>query len=106
MKGRRVGTLTLGIALVMTGIAYLTAAFAPAAMNLAFLLKLWPVVLVLLGAEVLAAYFINKEERLRYDGWAVFLTFCLIGFAWCLAVVELALGCGGEWGFGPLRLYF
>ncbi len=91
MKNRRVGTFTLGAMLIAVGAVYLVHLFAPGAVDLLFVMRFWPVVLILLGTEVLISYFINKDDKMRYDGWAIFLIICLIGFAWCMAAGELFL---------------
>ena len=53
-KPRRVGTFTLGVVLVLSGIAMLLCMFFPT-LDLTVLLKLSPLILVSLGAETLLA---------------------------------------------------
>ena len=50
-KPRRVGTLTMGLALIGTGLLIAAAMFAPA-IDLTLALRLCPLLLVLLGCEV------------------------------------------------------
>lgn len=91
MRSRRVGTFTLGVALIAVGGLYLVRLFAPKAVNLLFAVRFWPLALISLGVEVLLSCAINKEEKLRYDGWAIFLIICLMGFAWTMAAGTLAM---------------
>ncbi len=87
MRGRRIGTLSLGIGLVGAGILFLVWIFMPSVVNIWFCLKFWPVLLILMGAEVLWGYATAREERLRYDGWGiVLLCFLLIG---CFSVASV-----------------
>ena len=63
---RRVGTFTLGVCLVMVGVLALIALFNP---HFDFLLvaKCSPLILILLGIEVLIAYIKNDGEKIKYD---------------------------------------
>lgn len=96
MKNRRVGTLTLGITLIAVGGLYLADLFLPAVEPMYFM-RFWPVILILLGCEILVSWSLNKEDKLRYDGGAIFLTICLIGFAWCMAAAQMFLDHGGRY---------
>ena len=74
---RRVGTLTMGLALVVVGAALCVGLFFP---NVDFLLlfKLSPLVLVALGCEVIFAASTAKGMRLKYDFLSMFVCFLLI----------------------------
>lgn len=63
-KPRRVGTFTLGVVLVLSGIAMLLCMFFPT-LDLTVLLKLSPLILVSLGAETLLAA--RRGSAIRYD---------------------------------------
>ena len=52
IKVHRVGTVTFGIVLVMTGIAFLARLFLPA-LNYEIIWHIWPVILIILGIEIL-----------------------------------------------------
>ncbi len=80
IKGRRVGTLTAGIILVIFGTILLLRTFMPA-FNLSWIISLWPVVLIFLGIEIIASYVINKEEKMQYDFAAIMLVIILSFFA-------------------------
>lgn len=77
VKTRRVGTITLGISLIGTGVLLL--------LNLVWdgfplyeFAKLSPLILVLVGAEILVASVLHKDEKLRYDFLSMFICFFLI----------------------------
>ena len=71
---RRVGTLTFGIVLVVSGILMLLCMFFPA-MDFSWAIKLSPLALVSLGVETLLAA--RDGSRLKYD-WVGMILCCLI----------------------------
>lgn len=87
LKGRRAGTLTAGLSLISFGVLFILRNFLPK-LDYTLILSLWPLILILLGAEILAAYFLNREEKIRYDGWSVFLMVLLSFFAAGMAIAE------------------
>jgi hypothetical protein len=89
-SNRRVGTLTMGLMLILMGSAFLAHLFLPE-LDYRRLVDFWPVVLILLGIETLASYTINKEEKLRYDGWAIVIMIVLIGFSVCMGGVQFLM---------------
>ncbi len=86
--GRRVGTLTLGLALVAVGIAFVAGVFWDATVY-NILLLLWPGALILLGVEVLVCWAMNRPERLLFDGAAIAMMLVLMLFAFGVGVVQL-----------------
>lgn len=95
---RRVGTVTLGLSLIVTGLA-ITAYFFVPGFDIIFIAKLAPLVLVFLGAEVLWASAHRKgEERLRLDFLAAFVSFVLI----CASLCAATLPAVWRW-YGPDR---
>lgn len=95
---RRVGTVTLGLSLIVTGLA-ITAYFFVPGFDIIFVAKLAPLVLVFLGAEVLWASVRRKgEERLRFDFLAAFVGFVLI----CASLCAATLPAMWRW-YGPDR---
>lgn len=86
---RRVGTLTLGIALILCGLALLAKILLPN-LNVLLLLRFSPVVLILLGLEMLAAA-AKPGEKLRYDWLSLFVSFVLVCAAGCAAVMPYVL---------------
>ena len=87
LKGRRVGTLTAGIMLVVFGALFMARLVFPV-ITCRLLLSLWPLILILMGIEVLISYFINRPEIMRYDAGAVFLLVMLSFFAVGMAGAE------------------
>ncbi len=86
VKIRRVGTLTLGISLVTTGILLLCNMLIPNFPLLAFV-KFAPLVLVLTGLEILLYSFFAKGEKLRYDFLSMLFCLLLIGGSIGLTVI-------------------
>ncbi|GCD10948.1 DUF5668 domain-containing protein [Clostridium tagluense] len=87
IKGRRVGTFTTGIVLVMFGIMFLLRLINPS-INYLQIASLWPLVLVLLGIEIIVAYLINKEEIMKYDFHAIILIIMVSVFAMGMGCME------------------
>ncbi|MDR3552951.1 MAG: DUF5668 domain-containing protein [Clostridia bacterium] len=94
-KGRRVGTFTLGMVLVAFGALFLVRLYVPA-ISFSFILALWPLILIFLGVEVLVAYFVNNEEKLKYDGGAVALLVILSFFSVAMACAEFLVNHAGQ----------
>ena len=74
---RRVGSFTLGVALILTGLCIALSMVRPA-FPILTAAKLAPLVLVALGAEVLWANARKGEARLKYDLLSMFVCFVLI----------------------------
>ena len=73
---RRVGTLTLGVCLIVCGVLFLCYFFVPH-FNWELALKIAPAAgLILLGCEVL--YFAARPQRWKYDFLSVLLCICLL----------------------------
>ncbi|EKO1912251.1 hypothetical protein PZQ55_001294 [Clostridium botulinum] len=90
LKGRRVGTLTAGIILVVFGVIFLLR-LVTANINIYLIASLWPIILVLLGIEIIVAYIINKEEKMKYDFGAIVLVIILVFFAMGMGVAEFVI---------------
>lgn len=79
MKSRRVGTISMGIALIAFGVLIFFAQFNKmSALRLA--INIWPGVLILLGGEILWTNYRDKDEntRLRYDIFSIFIVFVIV----------------------------
>lgn len=88
MKTRRVGAITCGIILIITGILCLIHIFYPP-LSYEYILKGWPVILISLGGEMLAANLAGNEDvKIKYDTGAVILMFILVIFAVCMGALE------------------
>ena len=91
MKERRVGAITCGIILVVLGVLCLIHIFYPA-LRYEYILHGWPLILILIGAEMLAANFTCSEHmKLKYDIPAVILVFVLVIFAMMMGGMEFAM---------------
>lgn len=87
MQGRRVGTLTLGLVFIVIGIVYLLINI----FNLHFdvyIIKLWPLVLISLGIEVLVYNYYSIKEKfiLKFDGISIFLIGVILIFSFGIYV--------------------
>ena len=96
---RRVGTLTLGVCLIVCGVLFLCYFFVPH-FNWDLALKITPAAgLILLGCEVL--YFAARPQRWKYDFLSVLLCIVLMvsafGGACLMAAFDFALHRGELW---------
>jgi hypothetical protein len=82
MRQWRVGTLSMGILLIGVGIALLLEKVNGIG-TAALIFRWWPVVLILLGCEILGyAYFSNQESpKIKYDGLSIFIVIIIIMFS-------------------------
>ncbi|MBU5627974.1 hypothetical protein KQI82_13765 [Oscillibacter sp. MSJ-2] len=77
---RRVGTITMGLVLVVSGVCMLISMFFPN-LDLRWVLQAAPLALVSLGVETLLAA--GRRSRIKYD-W--------VGMLLCVLIVCTALG--------------
>jgi uncharacterized membrane protein HdeD (DUF308 family) len=89
-KTHRVGTLTLGVMLIAFGTLFLLHLFITG-ISYEIIFKVWPVILIFLGLEILIANIRQKEDKLIYDKTAFALIIILSFFAMGMAIVELCL---------------
>ncbi len=71
-QGRRVGTITTGIALITTGVAMFLSIIYPSLKYIS-LFKFAPLLLCLLGIEILIGFGLCKNNSLKYDYAGIFL---------------------------------
>ncbi|MFL0194890.1 LiaI-LiaF-like domain-containing protein [Clostridium sp. WILCCON 0269] len=90
IKGRRVGTFTSGIILIVFGVMFLTHSMFKN-INYNLIISLWPVMLILIGIEIIAAYIVNKEEKIRYDTGAVVIVMILCIFAMIMGAIQFVI---------------
>ena len=85
-QGRRVGTITMACSLIAVGVLLLIGTFNQ---SISFLLmaKLAPIILIVLGIEILFRYSISKGEKIRYDFLSGFICFLLIVGSLGMAVI-------------------
>ena len=85
IKGRHVGTFTTGIVLVMFGIMFLVRLVYPS-INYVIIASMWPLVLVILGIEIILSRLVNKEGIIKYDFGGIFILITL-------SIFSLGMGC-------------
>jgi len=86
-RTHRIGTLTLGSMLITFGVLFMLRIFI-AGLSYVVILKLWPIIFILLGAEILISNYKQKDENLIYDKTAFILIIILSFFAMGMAVFE------------------
>lgn len=99
---RRVGSVTFGVVLIVTGILFLLHMFLPN-LNYVMIFRFWPVILILLGLEVLAGTRhksfdvldgqgkVIEQNKTVYDVAAIFLTVVMTCFAICMGMLDWAV---------------
>ena len=87
LKGRRVGTLTAGIVLIVFGLLFLLRILLPV-IDYKLILSLWPLILIFLGIEILVSYIVNKDNVMKYDGGAIIIILLVSFFSMCMACAE------------------
>ena len=98
MKHWRVGSLSMGLILVASGILMLVSLVVKVDV-LNVLLTFWPIILICIGVEILLHLFIKKSDdtKLRYDGLSIFF----IGFILVISIgfyaVTYTLGLLESW---------
>ena len=85
----RVGSITCGVVLVAAGILYLLATFWKT-VPLQLVFHLWPVILILLGLEILLSRILSGE-RMQYDKTAIWIMVMMVLFSMFLACVDVGL---------------
>lgn len=90
MKTRRVGSITCGCVLILFGILFFVHMFVPG-LSYEMIFHLWPLILILLGIEILAANWKEGEKAFKYDVGAVVLIFVLAVFALIMGGMEFCL---------------
>ncbi len=82
-----VGRFSAGLTLIASGIAYIVSLFG--VIDLYDVIKFWPVILILLGTELLIAAFSSKGEKISYDWLSLVLMFFMFFFSLGMAVFQL-----------------
>ncbi len=89
-RSRKVGVFTLGMSLIIFGILFiLKTIFANT--SFLFILKLWPIILILLGFEILISYIINKDDTYKFDGVSIVILIVMAFFSMIMASAEVVL---------------
>ncbi|CAB1246346.1 LiaI-LiaF-like domain-containing protein [Clostridium sp. MT-14] len=90
IRGRRVGTLTSGIMLVIFGTMFLISSLFKM-IDYRFIMSFWPVILISIGIEIIVSYIINKKEKMMYDAGAIIIVIVLCIFAMIMGALQLAI---------------
>lgn len=79
MRKWRVGTISMGILLIATGILLLLSELKGIS-GAMLILRWWPVILIILGLEILAFIFLSKDDqpKIKFDGLSIFLTIMIV----------------------------
>lgn len=79
MKIKRVGTISMGIVLVAVGaILFMSQVNQSSALNM--ISKIWPLILILLGLEILWFRYSSRNENtvIKYDIFSIFIVFVIL----------------------------
>lgn len=98
MRTHRVGTVTLGVTMIVIGLFFM-AQTVFSLFSYEDIFKVWPVIFILLGGEILFANARDKGGTFIYDKLAIGLVIILTCFAMLLAVIGYALQNSPYYGF-------
>ena len=90
MRTRRVGSVTCGVLLILFGILFFLHILLPA-ITFEFIFRLWPLVLIFLGIEILISNLKGWSGAMKYDVGASVLLFALAFFAMAMGAVEIGM---------------
>lgn len=95
-RTHRVGTVTCGLALVLYGILFLVRMVAPI-LDYRIIFELWPVILILLGIEILAGATLENhgKQRFIYDFASVLIIIMMMAFSMLMAAADWGMRYGG-----------
>ena len=88
IRTHRVGSITVGCSLVAMGVLFLVHLFTEF-ISAAFIFKLWPIILIGIGMELLISNF--ETRQYVYDKAAILLIFVMTGFAMLMAFAETVI---------------
>ena len=90
MRQRRIGTITLGVSLVLFGILFMIRIFG-GVLNYTLIFHLWPLILVALGIEILYYICLSPEKAGAYDFAVIIILIMIVFFAMCMAGFDMVL---------------
>lgn len=88
MRQRRIGTVTLGISLVLFGILFMIHIFG-GVLNYMLIFHFWPLILIVLGGEILYYSCLAPEKAGTYDFAAIVILIMIVFFSMCMAGVDM-----------------
>lgn len=79
MRGFRVGTISMGLLLILMGCLLLFGQINDIS-SIELIFNWWPAVLIMLGIEILLYVFLSRKEQLivKYDGFSIFIIMLII----------------------------
>ncbi len=82
MRRWRVGSFSMGISLIFVGVLLLLGQIK-AIQSVYLILTWWPIVLIILGIEILVHIYLSKEEdpKVKYDVFSMIIISVLIVFS-------------------------
>ncbi len=86
IRTHRVGTITTGLTLIASGVLFVIHTFL-GALSYETIFKMWPIILIGLGLEVLVSNF--SKEKIIYDKAGVLLMFLVVFFAMGMACADI-----------------
>lgn len=89
MRQRRVGAITLGGVLILYGVLFLLHMFIEG-ISYCLIFRMWPVVFLVLGIEVLVSAVRFKDMQFKYDYAAIIIICILLLFAMGMAGMDWA----------------
>lgn len=90
-RTRRVGSVTFGLTLILFGVLFLINIMLPT-LHYEMIFRLWPVVFIFLGVEILVENHRSNTEKCRfiYDFPAIIMLALMLLFAMMMAAVDYA----------------
>ncbi|KAJ51981.1 hypothetical protein BD780_004263 [Clostridium tetanomorphum] len=87
MRQWKVGSLTLGLTLVLIGIMFMIGNIIDMSL-LGNLIRFWPIILILLGIEILCSGYMSQKnnEKLKLSGTSIFMFFVLFSICGVLFI--------------------
>lgn len=85
-KVRRVGSITMALALITVGVLLVLKTFIPG-IDLVMIARLSPLLLVFLGIEMLISNTFAKDRRIKYDILGIFVCIILIGVSMMASIL-------------------
>ena len=89
-RTHKVGTITLGLTLILCGVAFLLQTFW-SIFTFSSVCRFWPVIFIILGLEILISNFLDSKGTFVYDKGSIFLCFIVTGFAMVLGFINQIL---------------
>lgn len=95
---RRVGSVTFGLTLILFGILFLVHIALPT-LQYELIFRLWPVVFILLGCEILVGNYKSNTQKCKfiYDFPAVIMLAVMMLFAMVMAAVDYSITYQNIW---------